>query len=41
MNYRYYRFENGTTGGWRKEAQIGVKMNYWYYRSLTGTTGGA
>jgi hypothetical protein len=41
MNYRYFRYETGTSGGWRRKTQFGVKMNYQYYRSLTGTTSGA
>jgi hypothetical protein len=40
MNYRYYRFETGTTDEWWREAQFGANMNYWYYRSETGTNGG-
>jgi hypothetical protein len=41
MNYRYFWSETGTSGGWRRKEQFGVKINYRYYWSLTGTTGGA
>jgi hypothetical protein len=40
MNYRYFRSETGTSGGWRRKAQFGVKMNYQYFRSETRTFGG-
>jgi hypothetical protein len=32
MNYRYFRSETGTSSGWRRKVQFGVKMNYRYYR---------
>jgi hypothetical protein len=41
MNYRYFRSETGTSGGWRRKAQFDAKMNYRYFWSETGTTGGA
>jgi hypothetical protein len=43
MNYRYFRSETGTSGGWRRKEQFCVKINYRHYRYLTdtGTTGGA
>jgi hypothetical protein len=40
MNYWYFQFKTGTSGGWWRKAQFGMKMNYRYYRSLTSTTGG-
>jgi hypothetical protein len=32
MNYRYFRSEIRTSGGWWRKTQFGVKMNYQYYR---------
>jgi hypothetical protein len=40
MNYQYFWSKTGTSGGWRRKAQFGVKINYRYFRSLTGTSGG-
>jgi hypothetical protein len=40
MNYRYFRSETRTSGGWRRKAQFCAKMNYWYFRSEIGTSGG-
>jgi hypothetical protein len=36
MNYRYFQFKTGTSGGWWRKTQFDVKMNYRYYTSTTG-----
>jgi hypothetical protein len=41
LGCRNFRFETGTSGGWRRKAQFCTKMNYWYFRSKTETSDGA